>query len=67
MVDGNKYITFDPSYAHASVHSFGIPYDGGGGYLGTAAVPEPSSFALLGLGAMGVAIRAYRRRRMAAV
>ncbi len=28
-----------------------------------AAVPEPSSFALLGLGAVGLAIDAYRRRR----
>lgn len=31
------------------------------------AVPEPSSFALLGLGGVGLAIGAYRRRRAAAV
>ena len=30
-------------------------------------VPEPSSFALLGLGGIGFALRAYRRRQIAAV
>ncbi len=30
-----------------------------------SAVPEPSSFALLGLGILGLAISAYRRRKMA--
>ena len=34
--------------------------------LPTSAVPEPSSFALLGLGGIGLATSAYRRRRMAA-
>lgn len=32
----------------------------------TEPVPEPSSFALLGLGGLGLAIRAYRRRPVAA-
>ena len=32
-----------------------------------SAVPEPSSFALLGLGGLGLAVGAYRRRRAATV
>jgi hypothetical protein len=35
--------------------------------VSTANVPEPSSFVLLGLGGIGLAIGTYRRRRMAAV
>ncbi len=33
----------------------------------SAAVPEPSSFALMGLGGMGMAIGAYRRRKISVV
>ena len=36
----------------------------GGGF---STVPEPSSFALMGLGGIGLAIGAYRRKRVAAV
>lgn len=32
--------------------------------FGTSSVPEPSSFALLGLGGIGLAIHGYRRRRV---
>ena len=35
--------------------------------FGSKPVPEPSSFALLGLGGIGLAIGAYRRRRAVAV
>lgn len=55
------------------------PHTGPGSFNGTAnpgfegiastssAVPEPSSFALLGLGGLGLAIGAYRRHRVAVV
>ena len=39
----------------SNIHQFGL--------AGAAAVPEPSSFALLGLGALGCAFCAYRKRR----
>ena len=35
--------------------------------FGSSPVPEPSSFALLGLGGIGLAMNAYRRRREVAV
>jgi hypothetical protein len=44
--------------------SFGsfTTHPGGASELGSHSVPEPSSFALLGLGGLGLAICAYRRR-----
>lgn len=57
-------------------YAFSASYGAGQGYfynpsLGPTtvdlhAVPEPSSFALAGLGAIGLAIGAIRRRRVAA-
>ena len=44
----------------------GNGYSGGFDVLDSTAVPEPSSFALLGLGALGLAVCAYRRRQAAA-
>jgi hypothetical protein len=35
--------------------------------LASSSVPEPSTFALAGLGGIGLMIGAYRRRRAAAV
>ena len=38
-----------------------------GSVSGVLAIPEPSSFALVSLGAVGLTINRYRRRRMAAI
>ncbi len=56
---GDVY-TFDTLTA---VYSHGLQNGGTADLQVSAAVPEPSTFALLGLGGIGLAIRAYRRRK----
>ena len=54
--------------ATSSSGTTGTPPGGGSGGGGQGgSVPEPSSFALLGLGGIGLALGAYRRRRAGVV
>lgn len=41
-----------------------VTIDGNGGNSGGGTVPEPSSFVLLGVGGVGLALAEYRRRRI---
>ncbi len=64
---GNVVVGWD--YTGNSLHQaypplyFSTTYSGGVDVLDSSAVPEPSTFALLGLGALGLAVRAYQRRQ----
>ena len=59
LAAGNQTITFAPNgHGWTTIGNVSVT---------SAVVPEPSSVALLGLGGAGLAIGAYRRRRMASV
>jgi hypothetical protein len=76
MIDGILYNLLDTGhilttggfdYASIGNESFNWRPIGTTGIGNPGGVPEPSSFVLLGLGGLGFAVRAYRRRRAAAV
>jgi hypothetical protein len=66
-----NYLAIDFRLNNMNVGVWGWNDIGAHGAIGfvaeSATVPEPSSFALLGLGGLGLAVGAYRRRRAAAV